>query len=73
MPGNPPPDRYFDLNQGVTPLTGTVLHQPLKFATFGNPLRPTLDAPLALKRKITDIITQGREIRARTMKWEELF
>ena len=36
-PETPPPDRYFDLNQGVIPFTGTVLHQPLQFATFGNP------------------------------------
>ena len=36
LPGNPPPAMIF-LNQGLTPLTGTGLHQPLKFATFGPP------------------------------------
>ena len=35
----------FFKSGGDTP-TGTNLHQPLKFATFGNPLIPTLDTPL---------------------------
>ena len=33
----PPPGHDFFLNQGGDILTGTDLHQPLKFATFENP------------------------------------
>ena len=35
-PETPPPAGFF-LNHGGETLTGTNLHQPLTFATFGNP------------------------------------
>ena len=36
LPGNPPAMIFF--NQGDDTVTGTDPHQPLTFATFGNPL-----------------------------------
>ena len=38
LPGNhPPPTGHDILNQGGDTVTGTDAHQPLTFATFGNP------------------------------------
>ena len=45
---SPPPAMIF-LNQWGGSISGTDLHQPLKFATFGNPRRITLDTPLVHK------------------------
>ena len=36
MPGNPPAMIFF--NEGSGTVTGTDLHQPLTFGSFGNPL-----------------------------------
>ena len=37
LPGNPPPAGHDFFNQWGGALTDTDLHQPLAFATFGNP------------------------------------
>ena len=46
----------------MTLFTGTVLHQPLTFSTFGNPppLRPTLDTPLSIQKTECNTETQAR-------------
>ena len=40
LPGNPPGLNFF--NQGDDTVTGTDPHQPITFATFGNPPRDQL-------------------------------
>ena len=47
----PPPGHDFFYNQVGDTLTDTYLHQPLQFATFGKPLRPTLYTPLERERE----------------------